>query len=163
MAARTGRTEYRTLGTLALQPAGVPARSFRERQLEEAQREKERRERRRAEQQRAERARELSIGFPFLLTLAAAVFISLFICYNYLTLNSAVDQHMDRVKSMEKQLENLRAENDALEQSIDTSVDLNYVYRVAVGELGMVHAGHDNVITYDKTESEYVRQYESIN
>ncbi len=163
MAARSGRTEYRTYGSLAYQPAAVPAPSFRERRQPEEDRQRERRERRRAEQLRAARARELSIGLPFLLTLAAAVVVSLFICYNYLTLNSAVDQHMDRVKTLEKQLENLRVENDALEQSIDTSVDLNYVYRVAVGELGMVHAGQDSVITYDKTESEYVRQYESIN
>ena len=26
----------------------------------------------------------------------------------------------------------------------------------------MVHAGKDNIITYDKTESEYVRQNEDI-
>ena len=69
---------------------------------------------------------------------------------------------MDNIKSMETRLERLRTENDALEQSIDNSVDLNYVYQVAVNELGMVHAGSDNVILYDKTESEYVRQYENI-
>ena len=59
-------------------------------------------------------------------------------------------------------LDRIRTENDNFEKSIDTSVDLNYVYSVAVNELGMVHVGQDNIIQYEKTESEYVRQYEDI-
>ena len=69
---------------------------------------------------------------------------------------------MDNIKSLETRLDNLRTENDALERSIDTSVDLNYVYSVAVNELGMVRVGQGNIIQYDKTESEYVRQYEDL-
>ena len=69
---------------------------------------------------------------------------------------------MDSIKSLETTLDNLRTENDALERSIDTSIDLNYVYNVAVNELGMVRIGQGNIIQYDKTESEYVRQYEDI-
>lgn len=110
---------------------------------------------------RAEQS-ELSIDLPFLLMLTAAVLATLFICFNYLRLNASIDARMDNIEHLEAQLENLKTENDALEQSIDTSVDLNYVYNVAVNELGMVHAGKDNIINYDKTESEYVRQNENI-
>ncbi|MDO4438666.1 MAG: cell division protein FtsL [Eubacteriales bacterium] len=106
--------------------------------------------------------KSLSMDLPFLLILILAVLSTLVICYNYLNLNASINAHMDNIKSMETRLEKLRTENDALEQSIDNSVDLNYVYQVAVNELGMVHAGSDNVILYDKTESEYVRQYENI-
>ncbi|MDO4265608.1 MAG: cell division protein FtsL [Eubacteriales bacterium] len=110
---------------------------------------------------RAERS-ELSIDLPFLLLLTAAIAATLVICYNYLRLTASIDAHMDNIERLETTLENMRTENDALEQSIDTSVDLNYVYNIAVNELGMIHAGKDNTITYDKTESEYVRQYENI-
>ena len=105
---------------------------------------------------------ELSISLPLLTLLTVAVIATLFLCYRYLCLNASIDARMDHIEQLEAQLENLKTENDALEQSIDTSVDLNYVYDVAVNELGMIHAGKDNIISYDKTESEYVRQYEDI-
>ena len=38
----------------------------------------------------------------------------------------------------------------------------SYVYKVATEELGMVYANKDQVRLYNKTESEYVRQYEDI-
>lgn len=133
----------------------------------QAQREQRRRqllenERRRENAVYAQKQRALSLDLPYLLVLLAAVLIIAAIFYNYLSLKSDIDQNMNSVKTLEVQLENLRTENDALEQSIDTSVDLNHVYEVAVNELGMIHAGKNNVIQYDKTESEYVRQNEDI-
>ena len=59
-------------------------------------------------------------------------------------------------------MEQLKAENDALETRINTSIDLDYIYKVATEELGMVYANRNQVRLYDKTESEYVRQYEDI-
>ena len=110
----------------------------------------------------AEKQRAMSMDLPFLMMLTVAIAATVFIVYNYLSLQADIDQRMASVKKLEVQLENLRTENDALEQSIDTSVDLNYIYKIAVNELGMVHAGKDNVIQYSKTESEYVRQNEDI-
>ena len=107
-------------------------------------------------------AKKTRLSLPAVLMLFLALAAVIYIVYNYLYLSASIDTHMDRVEAMELELENLRTENDALEQSIDTSIDLNYVYDVAVNELGMVHAGESNTIKYDKTESEYVRQYESI-
>ena len=69
---------------------------------------------------------------------------------------------MDTIKALEQQLDTLKAENDALETSINTSVDLDHVYKVATEELGMVYAGKDQVLLYNQTESEYVKQYEDI-
>ena len=63
---------------------------------------------------------------------------------------------------LESEIETLKSENDALETSINTYVDLDHVYEVATKDLGMVYANKDQVILYDKTESEYVRQYEDI-
>lgn len=111
---------------------------------------------------RAESRQVVSIAFPALMVLIAFVSALFYFGYGYLTLKSSVDSHLENVKTLETKLERMKTENDALEQSIDTSVDLNYVYNVAVNKLGMVHAGAENIITYDKTESQYVRQYEQI-
>ena len=63
---------------------------------------------------------------------------------------------------LEQQLEQLRSENDALQTRINTDMDLDHIYKVATEELGMVYANRNQVLLYDKTESEYVRQYEDI-
>ena len=69
---------------------------------------------------------------------------------------------MRRIESMESKVEKLKNENDTLETRINAYVNLENVYEIATKELGMVYASKDQVITYDKTESEYVRQYEDI-
>ena len=125
-------------------------------------RERAQQPRRRVRYQEAVQTASISITLGSTVLLLAAVVAALFIGYNYLCLKSSLDVHMDTIKALETRLDNLRTENDALERSIDTSVDLNYVYSVAVNELGMVRVGQGNIIQYDKTESEYVRQYEDL-
>ena len=68
----------------------------------------------------------------------------------------------ERTALLEQQLEQLRSENDALQTRINTDMDLDHIYKVATEELGMVYANRNQVLLYDKTESEYVRQYEDI-
>ncbi len=106
--------------------------------------------------------KDLRIGLPTAIMLFITFVAVVFIVYNYLYLSASVDTHRDNIETLQAQLESLKNENNALEQSIDTSVDLSYVYNVAVNELGMVHAGESNTLEYQRTESEYVRQYESI-
>lgn len=129
---------------------------------EAPQREREIRRRRKPVPSARPRPAVVTIPYPVLFLLLAVVSVALYFGCSYLNLKSSVDSHLENVKTLETRLEALRTENDALEQSIDTSVDLNYVYAVAINKLGMVHAGAENVVRYDKTESQYVRQYEQI-
>ena len=94
--------------------------------------------------------------------LTLASICTLYLCVNYLHLQSAITARMHNIEAMEEKLEKMRTENDALETSINTSIDLNEIYEIATKELGMVYAKKDQVLLYDKTESEYVRQYEDI-
>ena len=77
-------------------------------------------------------------------------------------MQSSITTKVKEIASVEKEIENLKAQNDALETRIKTSVDLDYVYKVATEELSMVYANKDQVRLYNKTESEYVRQNENI-
>ena len=95
-----------------------------------------------------------------MLTIAAV--ITLCLCVNYLHLQSSITASIHEISDREVQLEKLKTENDALQMSINTSVDLDHVYKVATEELGMVYANKDQILHYDKTESEYVRQNEDI-
>ena len=87
---------------------------------------------------------------------------TLYICVSYLKLQSSVTARLNHIESLEESIEKLKGDNDALLTRINTSVDLDYVYQVATEELGMVYANKDQVRLYNKTESEYVRQYEDI-
>ena len=102
------------------------------------------------------------MDLPYLAVLVAAAVCALYICVNYIHIQSGMTGRMDTIKTLEQQLDTLKAENDALETSINTSVDLDHVYKVATEELGMVYAGKDQVLLYNQTESEYVKQYEDI-
>ena len=119
------------------------------------QQETKQRRKRRARQERA-----LHMNLPYVVVLTVAVICSLGICVNYLHVQSSMAKQMDDIKKIEQDLENLRAENDAAEMAINASIDLDYIYKVATEELGMVYANKEQVILYDKTESEYIKQYE---
>ena len=94
--------------------------------------------------------------------LVAAACCALYICVNYIQIQSSMTVRMDTIKDLEQELEALKTENDTLETRINTYIDLDYVYKVATEELGMVYANKNQVLLYDKTESEYVRQDEDI-
>ena len=171
MPARTQRPAYNRTRTTAYvdgntvrvtQPAAVPQRQYGTAAAPKRRVQERPARRLRVRYQEAAQTASVSITRGSTFLLLAAVVAALFIGYNYLCLKSSLDVHMDNIKSLETRLDNLRTENDALERSIDTSVDLNYVYSVAVNELGMVRVGQGNIIQYDKTESEYVRQYEDL-
>lgn len=111
---------------------------------------------------RRNRAKALYMDAPYVMALTIAAVCTLFLCIHYLQLQSSITGKVKEIASVEKEIENLKAENDAVETSIKTSVDLDYVYKVATQELGMVYANEGQVRLYNKTESEYVRQNEEI-
>lgn len=104
----------------------------------------------------------LEMDLPYLIMLTIASIAALFIIYNYLSVQSMFANNIKSIEAYEKKLEFLKNSNDELEIRINTSTDLDKIYEVATKELGMVYAKKEQVIRYDKTESEYVRQYEDI-
>lgn len=108
------------------------------------------------------RDKALNMSLPFVLFLAAATAVVVLISFQYLAVKNSVTTTMKSIQSMESELLKLTEENDDLQSKIDTMVSMDYIYDVATNELGMVKATDENVILYDRTESEYVRQYENI-
>lgn len=102
------------------------------------------------------------IDFFSMLLLSVAMVITLYVCYNYLQAQSDTIQLDKQIVSLENQISDLKDKNDAIDMLISKPIDLDEVYRIAVGELGMVHPNKNAVITYDGNESGYVRQYEDI-
>lgn len=111
---------------------------------------------------RRNQEKALYMDFPYVMALTVAAICALYICVSYLHVQSSITSRIHNIEKLEKEVENLRSENDALETRIKTSIDLDHIYKVATEELGMVYANKNQVLLFDKTESEYVRQNENI-
>ena len=138
----------------------VPERDTERRR--ELTRREDREAQRRQAQIRRNRDKALQMNPGFVLFAALAAVLVLFICVNYLQVQSNIVSTMNKIEAKELELEALKADNDLLERKIQTYTDLDYIYQVATTELGMVRPGDDQILYYESTESEYVRQYEQI-
>ena len=165
MASTRPRPKRRTYGdvyvhgntVLKPEPSQTPSRHLENQEVPKKHRESKQALRKRRNQEKA-----LSMNLPYVAVLVAASCCALCLCVNYIRIQSAMTARMDTIKDLEQKLNTLKTENDALETRINIYVDLDYVYKVATEELGMVYANKDQVLMYDKTESEYVRQDEDI-
>ena len=79
--------------------------------------------------------RALPMELPFVIMLTIAAICTLYLCVSYLQLQSSITARLDHIEYLEERIETLKADNDALETRINTSVDLDYVYKVATEEL----------------------------
>lgn len=102
------------------------------------------------------------INFASLMVLTAAIIATLYVCVQYLQLQSEVTRMDKTIVSMEQKLAQLTNENDAAYEAINTAYDLDYVYHVAVEELGMVYPNNNKVITYRSGNVDFVKQFEDI-
>lgn len=117
---------------------------------------------RRSYNTRRNRDKALQMTLPYVMILAIACVAVVAMAVNYLQVRSSINSTMKEIRGLETAITQLKDNNDALEDEINQYIDLNYIYQVATGELGMVQAGEEQILQYEKTESEYVRQYAEI-
>jgi len=97
------------------------------------------------------------------LFLISAIVATLFVCVNYLKVQSDVVQLNKSISALEKQITNTEKENDALSAVLENEkYDLETVYQMAVGVLGMVYPNNNEVIYYNNEDTGYFRQYQDI-
>lgn len=98
-----------------------------------------------------------------MLLLMIAIVATLVLCVNYLKVQSDVIQLNKSVSSLESKITSVKKENDALEASLENQIiDLEYVYKIAVGTLGMVYPNNNEIIYYNNESEGYFRQYQDI-
>lgn len=98
-----------------------------------------------------------------LLFLIGAITVTMITCLNYLKVQSDVVQLSRDISSIERDLISLEKENDALEMSLNSEQpDLEMVYEMAVGVLGMVYPNNNEIIYYEYEDEGYYRQYHDI-
>ena len=107
-----------------------------------------------------ERAGHMNPAYILFLTMAMAV--TGYFCLQYLQIQADITNDIKKVAVLESRLNTLRAENDDTENRIKGSVDLEDIKKRAMNDLGMQYASESQIIRYESDDTDYVRQYVSI-
>lgn len=102
------------------------------------------------------------MSFKITLLMAVSVILSVMSCINYLNSEADVSETKKNITSLEKSLDTITTQNDAIQYEIDSFVDVNYIIKTATEELGMVMVSRNQVITYDSVRNEYMEQYGDV-
>lgn len=150
------RTENRTTytyvdGTAVRKVAEVPGRKPQRRQKQST-----------SLATRKNRERALQMNLAYVLFLTAAAVITVFMCVNFLQLRAEGTILQKQVTALEAQLDEARLQNDSDYNQMMNSIDMEHVRDVAMNQLGMVYAKKSQIVTYQVSDSDYVRQYTEI-
>ncbi|WP_461880475.1 hypothetical protein [Fusicatenibacter sp.] len=113
-------------------------------------------------QTRRNRARATQISAGYAIFLAVVCILCVAACVAYVKLQTVVTTQAEDITSKEKELSDLKADNDAYYNTTVASEDLEAVKEAAKNRLGMKYADESQVIYFDDSENSYVRQYQDV-
>lgn len=125
---------------------------------EEERRERQKERVRRAKELRREHQKDVIYTF-FLLASVVMVVAS---CLCYLNFQSRLTRMNSEIAKLESELSTVVNENLAMEEQINSAVDLAAVYNKAVNEFGMTAITEGQIYYYSNENQDYVKQYEQI-
>lgn len=108
---------------------------------------------------RKNRERAAGMNLGYVLFLAVAMMVAAGVLIGYIRLQSDNTMAMERIASMESELNDLRLKNNEEYSRAVSNVDLEEVKRIAIEELGMKYAEEGQVINVEGAKDDYVRQY----
>ncbi|MGN0308455.1 MAG: cell division protein FtsL [Lachnospiraceae bacterium] len=111
---------------------------------------------------RKNRDKALYMNLGYLLFLVTALASAAFVLLGYLKLQSEYTLTVKHIASLESELNNLKLSNEEEYNRAISSVDLEEIRRVAIGELGMRYAKEGQIINVTGEGSDYVRQLAEI-
>lgn len=108
------------------------------------------------------KSRKMRMSFLYVAFLALSVGLLGKSLISYVQLQADITASNNRISNYESTLNNLTLANDDEYSKMVNAVDLEEVKRIAVEELGMVYADESQIITYQRENSDYVRQLKDI-
>lgn len=109
---------------------------------------------------KAEKSLAFDLRYTLLLTAMFAIMIAS--CIVMLFVQGEVNNRERRITSLQQQIQTINADNAAFENNLNGMYSLEDIYKIAVGELGMVYSQNGQVIYYDGQMDDYVKQYSDI-
>lgn len=111
---------------------------------------------------RRNREKNNVIDFKYTVLITCACLLVFAACVGYLQMQAQISAQKSNIREMQSQLNQITNENVALEEQLNSSVDLNAIYKQATSELGMKYADSKHTILYASSNPDYVRQYKDI-
>lgn len=111
---------------------------------------------------RKNRDKALYMNLGYLLFLAAALASAAFVLIGYIRLQSKITLTVKHIANLESEVNNLRLSNEEEYNRAISSVDLEKIRQVAIGELGMRYAKEGQIINVSGEGSDYMRQLSQI-
>ena len=108
------------------------------------------------------RERKMSMSFLYVLFLATAITVTAYGLISYIHLQAEITRLTDSISYYEQELGNLTLANDDEYSKMINAVDFDEIKRVAIEELDMVYADETQIVTYQRENSDYVRQLNDL-
>lgn len=151
----SGKTAYRQSGRMYQYSSAA-------RKLQAVPQEEQRPVKKVSHTTRKNRERALHMNIGYVLFLAAAMVAAGVILTGYLKLQSDITNSIKHIAALERELNNLKLDNDENYSRITSNVNLEEVRRIAIQELGMQYAEEGQIVAFDGEDSDYVRQTGAI-
>lgn len=108
----------------------------------------------------SKRARAFDLKYTVCLMVATTfLFVS---CVNMLTIQSDITEQRRQIATLESTLNELTDTNNETSKRLESSVDLPKIYEVATTELGMVYPKTGQVVSYEASNPDYVKQFKDV-
>ena len=98
------------------------------------------------------------MNFGYVLFLVAAMCAATFVLIHYIQLQADLTQKTKVVAAKQVELNNLKLANDEEYNRVISSINLEEIKRIAIGELGMTYAQEGQIVTYANEKNDYMRQ-----
>ncbi len=108
----------------------------------------------------SKRARAFDLKYTVCLMVATTfLFVS---CVNMLTIQADITEQRRQIATLESTLNELTDTNNETSKRLESSVDLPKIYEVATTELGMVYPKTGQVVSYEASNPDYVKQFKDV-
>ena len=104
----------------------------------------------------------LTMNAPYVAFLAVVSVVCLLMCVMYLNMQSDISETRTSISGLKNQISTVQSQNDALQYSINSYVDVDRIYKEATTKLGMSQAKDDQISKYKTSDSGYTVQYGDI-
>lgn len=113
-------------------------------------------------QVRRNREKAMHMNLGYVAFLAVALFVTMGVLYGYISLQASNTATLEQISTLERQLNDLKLDNDEQYSRIMSSVDMEQVKEIAMNDLGMKYAEEGQIIEVDGRGDDYVRQYQEM-
>ncbi len=108
------------------------------------------------------REKALRMSLSYVMVLGVCCVMLMAVCVKYLSLQDSISVRKANIVSLESDINTLKSQNDALDYTINSYMDIEYISKIAVEELGMIRAAENQISFYNNTENEYMKQFKDV-